>query len=131
MKKVLSWNCRWLEEQKKQVQAPDVSGGSWPVVPLTADFASGEHYVRMFVPLMLHELWAMISQEVEKKEQRREIAPVIVMEVSPEIGKPFNQVVIFLFFNFHQITLSLSRCDALPCSQSVRCDKIWELMGLL
>ena len=100
LKKVLSWNCRWLEEQKKQVQAPDVSGGSWPVVPLTADFVSGEHYVRMFVPLMLHELWAMISQEVEKRGQRREIAPVIVMEVVPEINKPYNQVLIQSFIEF-------------------------------
>ena len=144
LKKVLSWNCRWLEEQKKQARAPDVSGGSWPVLPLTAEFESGEHYVRMFVPLMLHELWSMISQEVEKKAGlRREIAPVMVMEVVPEIGKPFNQVMIHIFvvcticvlqLNLYncllQIILLVSRCNALPCSQSARCDKIWELMGL-
>ena len=73
----------------------DVSGRSWPVVPLTADFVSGAHYIRRFLPLMFHELWAMISQEVEKKrEERREIAPVMVMEVLSEIGKPFKQVFI-------------------------------------
>ena len=107
LKKVLSWNCRWLEEQKKQARAPDVSGGSWPVLPLTAEFESGEHYVRMFVPLMLHELWSMISQEVEKKAGlRREIAPVMVMEVVPEIGKPFNQVMIHILWSVSFVFLN-------------------------
>lgn len=100
LKQVLSWNCSWIEEQKKQVQAPDVCGAKWPVVTLTANFASGEHYIRMFVALMLHELWSMISQEVEKRGQRKEIAPVMVMEVVPEGDKPFNQVLVHSNLNF-------------------------------
>jgi hypothetical protein len=38
-------------------------------LPLPDTFTSWEEYRKIFIPLMLHELWAVVSREAEEKEQ--------------------------------------------------------------
>jgi hypothetical protein len=43
--------------------------GKWELLPLPDTFSSWEEYRKIFIPLMLHELWAMIGREATEKEE--------------------------------------------------------------
>ena len=92
-KSFLNWSTNWLTEYKK----PELKDLTIPVhqpftlLPLTAQFSNVEEYVRIFLPLMLHELWSSVTQEVERKEGARSV-PLIIQEVAQEPDRPFKQV---------------------------------------
>ena len=61
-KKMLEWKCVWLEEQKKMKSPPPVHG-SLQLLPVPSSFVNPDDYDKVFLPLMLHELWASIRTE--------------------------------------------------------------------
>merc|ERR1719483_128470 len=82
LKTVLEWKCVWLEEQKKVAEPPPVQGAR-QMLPLTQTFSSVEEYNKIFLPLMLHELWSSVSADYEEKlvGGREEIVPVCLQEM--------------------------------------------------
>ena len=60
-KKMLEWKCVWLEEQKKMKSPPPVHG-SLQLLPVPSSFVNPDDYDKVFLPLMLHELWASIRK---------------------------------------------------------------------
>ena len=79
-KVMLEWNCVWLDEQKKQKEAPPVYGPFRPV-PLPSTFANGQEYVKIFLPLMFDELWSSISEDYEKSSDP---VPACIQEYSKD-----------------------------------------------
>lgn len=79
---VLTWTPSWLKEQKRFTAPPKVQGDKWQLLPLPDTFSSWEEYRKIFIPLMLHELWAVVSREAEEKEEalREDIVPVCIQE---------------------------------------------------
>jgi len=92
-KTILEWKCVWLEEQKKSDEPPPVQGG-WQLLPLTHTFSSGAEYTKIFLPLMLHELWSSVSGDYEEKLAggREEIVPVCLQELCRDSTQQFNLV---------------------------------------
>jgi len=92
---ILTWNPKWLVEQKKkefQKEPPPVHN-RWRVSPVTLVYQSWDDYKRIFVPLMLHELWASITTDVtEKEEANRDDSIHVCLQEIIKAGK------------FHQIT---------------------------
>jgi len=78
---ILNWNTAWLEEQKKMAEPPPVHQ-PWQLIPVTNTFSSWDEYRKIFLPLMLHELWSLLSREYEEKKLGREdVVPVCLQEV--------------------------------------------------
>ena len=90
-KTILEWKCIWLEEQKKQKEPPHVQGNR-QMITLTETFSSGEEYTKIFLPMMLHELWSTIVADYEEKVEakREEIVPICLQEVSKDLSQQFN-----------------------------------------
>jgi hypothetical protein len=44
-------------------------GEKWELIPLPDTFSNWVEYRKIFMPLMLHELWAYVSREAEEKEE--------------------------------------------------------------
>ena len=70
------WILSFWSGQKKDLDLPILkiphvayTGNKWELLPLTDSFSSWEEYRKIFIPLMLHELWAMVSREAEEKEE--------------------------------------------------------------
>ena len=87
---ILEWNPGWFEEQKKEAfknRAPPVEG-SYKLLPLPSSFSSQPEYTRIFLPLMLHELWASISAEYEDKQP--ESVQVCVQEYAKDSTQQFT-----------------------------------------
>jgi len=81
---ILNWNTAWLEEQKKMSDPPPVHQ-PWQLIPVTNTFSNWEEYRKIFLPLMLLEMWSSISREYEEKKSTREdIVPVCLQEVSQD-----------------------------------------------
>ena len=79
---ILNWNTLWLEEQKKMAEPPPVHH-PYQLIPVTNTFSNWEEYRKIFLPLMLQELWSSISKEYEEKKSTREdIVPVCLQEVN-------------------------------------------------
>merc|ERR1719153_917131 len=79
---ILNWNTLWLEEQKKMCEPPPVHH-PYQLIPVTNTFSNWEEYRKIFLPLMLQELWSSISKEYEEKKCTKEdIVPVCLQEVS-------------------------------------------------
>jgi len=78
---ILNWNTAWLEEQKKMAEPPPVHH-PYQLIPVTNTFSNWEEYRKIFLPLMLQELWSSITREYEEKKNAREdIVPVCLQEV--------------------------------------------------
>eukprot|EP00092_Neocalanus_flemingeri_P033322 GFUD01036237.1.p1 GENE.GFUD01036237.1~~GFUD01036237.1.p1 ORF type:complete len:1656 (+),score=684.01 GFUD01036237.1:182-4969(+) len=92
-KTILEWKSVWLEEQKKSDEPPPVQGG-WQMLPLTHTFSSGSEYTKIFLPLMLHELWSSISADYEEKVvgEKEEIVAVCLQEMCRDSTQQFNLV---------------------------------------
>ena len=86
---VLNWNTSWLEEQKKVVEPPPVTG-RFRVLPLLSTFSSLQDYVQIFLPLMFRELWSSVFQDYSERPQE----PVLVAlrEVSPDESQQFKLI---------------------------------------
>lgn len=81
---ILNWNTAWLEEQKKMAEPPPVHQ-PWQLIPVTNTFSSWEEYRKIFLPLMLQELWSSVSREYEEKKLGREdVVPVCLQEVAQD-----------------------------------------------
>ena len=63
----LSWNTRWLEEQKKTNTPPPLLSEGYQRLPLLFTFTNFESYVKIFLPLMFDELWSSVFRDYEEK----------------------------------------------------------------
>jgi len=93
---ILAWNPLWMVEQKKkefQKEPPPVHN-KWRVSPVTLVYQSWDDYKRIFVPLMLHELWASITTEVTEKEERKldDSIHVCLTEIHNDKEGKFTQI---------------------------------------
>ena len=79
------------EEQKKWEEPPPVHG-SWQLLPLPNTFVNGEEYKKIFIPLMLQELWSSISADHEEKvgTLKEEVIPVCIQELCKDPSGCFN-----------------------------------------
>lgn len=87
---ILEWNPGWFEEQKKEAfkNTPPPVEGNYKLLPLPSSFSSQPEYTRIFLPLMLHELWASISAEYEDKQP--EAVQVCVQEYAKDSSGQFT-----------------------------------------
>ena len=92
LRKILSWNPLWLEEQKKHgSNEPPPVHQPWQLIPVTSTFSSWQEYRRIFLPLMLQELWSVISKDYEERKcQRGAIMPVSLQRIYQDHPGQFN-----------------------------------------
>ena len=89
---ILHWNPAWLEEQKQQSEPPPVHQ-PWQLIPVTSTFTSWQEYRRIFLPLMLQELWSSVSRDYEeRKVSGSSSLPVFMTEVFQDHGGQFLTV---------------------------------------
>ena len=103
---ILTWNPAWLEEQKNQTEPPPVHP-QWQLIPVTTTYSSWWEYRRIFLPLMLQELWSVVTRDYEEKKGfGGSSLPVFLQEITPEHGGQFLNV----------------RCLAVMSEQQMRAD---------
>ena len=89
LRTILHWNPSWLEEQKQQNEPPPVHL-PWELIPVTSTFSSWSEYRRIFLPLMLQELWSGMSRDYEERKcQPGSSLSVSVREVYQDHGGQF------------------------------------------
>ena len=69
-------------------------GNCCPLLTPSAAASCGEEYTKIFLPLMLHELWSSVSASYEEKVVggREEIVPVCLQEMCKDPTQQFNLV---------------------------------------
>jgi len=87
---ILQWNTAWLVEQRTRTEPPPVHH-PWPLMPVPSTFSSGQEYRRIFIPLMLQELWNNMFRDYEERINTGESnTPVFLQEVYPDPGGQFQ-----------------------------------------
>ena len=103
LRKVTQWNPAWLEEQKKQEEPPPVHS-PWQLIPVTTTFANWPEYRRIFLPLMLLELWSSVSRDYEeRKVVSGSSLPVFLQEIYQDHGGQFLTARCLTLISEHQL----------------------------
>ena len=110
---ILHWIPAWLEEQKSQSEPPPVHS-PWQLIPVTTTFSSWLEYRRIFLPLMLQELWSSVSRDYEeRKGTGGSSLPVFLQEVVMEHGGQFLTVRCLAVMSDRQLRADLCHEGAL------------------
>ena len=72
IKMVVSWNPVWIKESKDidSPPPPDRICSGYPLQPIPSVFTTFEEYRKLFIPVILYELWAHLVKDVEEKEKK-------------------------------------------------------------
>ena len=113
---ILDWKVVWLEQQHRVKKPPPLHPLYQPL-PLPSTFLNHDEYVKIFLPLMLLELWSKISVDHDEGSVDKCVElPSCIQEVSRDSNQGFNvlrcmallsdKVRITFLNNFHVVTLS-------------------------
>ena len=81
---ILNWKMNWLEEQKKKSHPPPIlQKPIHNLLPVGQSFSSWINYQRTFLPLLMHEIWALVSRDYEEKKATpgQHSFPVFIQQV--------------------------------------------------
>ena len=108
MRMMLTWNPNWIKEQKEIGKPPDGLSHGYQLQPLPSVFTSFEEYRKLFIPVILYELWAVLSRDIEEKEKRgvEETIPGVLEEASNNHQGKFTE-----FFCYSLLTEGENRKD--------------------
>lgn len=82
---MLHWSVKWIKERKLYKEEPPVHS-NYSAINLPAKFNCYEEYKRLFLPLILLEMWSFVSGEADEKEARggEDVLPVMVQEITTD-----------------------------------------------